>query len=96
MGPKTLQTCHTLQIFFRLFPRRRITRFAVDLRKSVRVLCFWVYIQVCLVKLYDEVCASHTKRVGENKSFFKEKITVFTTQEVRRSAAHRFNLLKLF
>ena len=50
-----------------------------------------IYIQVCLVKLYEEVCASQTKRVGENKSFYQEKITVFTTQEVRRSAAHWFN-----
>ena len=73
MGPKTLQTCHTLQIFFRLFPRRIITRFAVHLRKSVRVLCFYVCIQICLVKLSDEVCASHTKREGEKKSFYKEK-----------------------
>ena len=96
MGPKTLQTCHTLQIFFRLFPRRIITRFAVHLRKSVRVLCFYVYIQVCLVKLSDEVCASHTKREGEKKSFYKEKTSVFTSQEVRRSAAHLFILLKLF
>ena len=40
VGPKTLQTCHTLQIFFRLFPRRITTRFAVPIRKSVGVLCF--------------------------------------------------------
>ena len=27
----------------------------------------------CIVKLPDEVCASHTKRVGENKSFLQLK-----------------------
>ena len=43
----------------------------------------------CIVKLPDEVCASHTKRVGDNK-------TVFTTQEVRKNAAHWFILLKIF
>ena len=42
----------------------------------------------CIVKLPDEVCASHTKRVGEN--------TRITTQEVRRSAAHWFILFKLY
>ena len=31
-----------------------------------------------MVKLQDEVCVSHTKRVGENKA-------VFATQEVRSS-----------
>ena len=25
----------------------------------------------CIIKLPDEVCASHTKRVGENKSFLQ-------------------------
>ena len=27
----------------------------------------------CIVKLPDEVCASHTKRVGENKSFYNSR-----------------------
>ena len=27
----------------------------------------------CIVKLPDEVCASHTKRVGENKKFYNSK-----------------------
>lgn len=36
----------------------------------------------CFVKLCDEVC-SHTKHVGDNT-------TVFTTQEVRKKAAHWF------
>ena len=42
----------------------------------------------CIVKLPDEVRASHTKRLGEN--------TRITTQEVRRSAAHWFILLELY
>ena len=32
-----------------------------------------IYIQVCLVKLYEEVCASQTKRVGENNSFYNSR-----------------------
>ena len=43
----------------------------------------------CIVKLPDEVCASHTKREGENKSFLQLK-------KVRRGAAQWFILLKLF
>ena len=43
----TSQTCHTLQIFFRLFPRRITTRFAVPLLKSVGVLCF-----LCIYREY--------------------------------------------
>ena len=49
----TSQTCHTLQIFFRLFPRRITTRFAVPLRKSVGVLCFlciYTLTLSCIVK----------------------------------------------
>ena len=45
-------------------------------------------ILVSIVKLPDEVCASYTKRVGENKKGF-------TTQVVRRSAAHWITLLKI-
>ena len=41
-----------------------------------------------IVKLPDEGCASHTKRVGDKK--------IFTTQEVRKSAVHCFILLKIF
>ena len=41
-----------------------------------------------IVKLRDEGCASLTKRVGDKKNF--------TTQEVRKSAAHCFILLKIF
>ena len=39
-------------------------------------------------KTPDEVCMSHLKRVGENN-------TVFTTQAVRRRAAHWFNFKNL-
>ena len=42
-----------------------------------------------IIKLPDEVCASHTKRVGDNKKNF-------TSQEARKSAAHCFILLKIF
>ena len=35
----------------------------------------------------DEICVSHTKRIGDKK-------TVFTTQEVRMRASHWFILLK--
>ena len=31
-------------------------------------LCVKVYVETCIVKLSDEVCASRTKCVGENKS----------------------------
>ena len=39
--------------------------------------------------LPDEECASHTKRVGDNKT------VQFTTQELRRSASHWFILLNI-
>ena len=42
----------------------------------------------CIAKLPDEVCVSHTKRIGGNN-------TVITTQAVRRRAAHWFNLKKI-
>ena len=41
------------------------------------------------ISLHDEECASHTKRVGDNK------MVQFTTQEVRRSASHWFILLNI-
>ena len=46
-------------------------------------------ILVGIVKLPDEVCASHTKRVGENKK------VLLHIQVVRRSAAHWITLLKI-
>ena len=67
--------------FFRLFPRRITTRFAAPLRKSVAVNCVKLSTVLgintgtlsCIVKLPDEVCASHTKRVGENKKLQLKK-----------------------
>ena len=41
----------------------------------------------CIVKLPDEMCVSHTKRIGDKK-------TVFNTQEVRMRASHWFIFLK--
>ena len=70
-----------MQTFFRLFPRRITTRFAAPLRKSVGVNCVKLSTVLdintgtlsCIVKLPDEVCASHTKRVGENKKLQLKK-----------------------
>jgi len=54
---------------------------------SVRFLGTYTGILSCIVKLPDEMCVSHTKRIGDKK-------TVFTTQEVRMSASQWFILLK--
>ena len=81
-----------------LFPRRITTSFAVPIRKSVGILCFvfnlkfrsflGIYTQSgplsCTVKRPGEVCASHTKSVGDNKTI------------LQLSAAHWFILLKIF
>ena len=81
----------------RLFPGRKYKRsFATHIRRCVFIICkiplfvlgINIGILVSFVKLPDEVCASHTKRVGENKKGF-------TTQVVRRSAAHWITLLKI-
>ena len=48
-----------------------------------------MYISIVQIFLVDEVCISHTKPVGDNK-------TVFTTQEVCKSAAHWFFPSKIF
>ena len=52
-------------------------------------LCLGIHngILGCIVKHSNEVCPSHMKHIGENKSF--------TTQVVRRGAAHWINLKKL-
>ena len=67
------------------FARARLLRhalpiFVLILRKKPTVLQSKLY-------LPDEECASHTKRVGDNKT------VQFTTQEVRRSASHWLILL---
>ena len=41
----------------------------------------------CIVTLPDEMCVSHTKRIGDKK-------TVFNTEEVRMRASHWFIFLK--
>ena len=61
--------------------------------------CFYVQCIIPLVFRYlyrysqlylpDEECATHTKRVGDNKT------VQFTTQELRRSASHWFILLNI-
>ena len=47
------------------------------LPRGLQLCCVFRYIYIgtlsCIVKLPDEVCASHTKRVGENKSFLQLK-----------------------
>ena len=47
------------------------------LRNVKFILVFYVGIYTghlcCIIKLSDEVCVSHTKRVGENKSFYNCK-----------------------
>ena len=59
-----------LDYLYRLFPRRITAGFVIPIRKSVGL--FFTNINTgmlgCIVKLPDEVCVSHTKRVGENKA----------------------------
>ena len=67
-----------LDYFYRLFPRRITSGFVIPIRKSVGLFFtkrnFNVLLGIntgmlgCSVKLPDEVCVSHTKRVGENKA----------------------------
>ena len=67
-----------LDYFYRLFPRRITAGFVIPIRKSVGLFFtkrkFNVLLGInaamlgCIVKLPDEVCVSHTKRVGENKA----------------------------
>ena len=61
----------------RLFSTCKSASVGVVLRNVKFVLVFYVDIYIghlyCIVKLPDEVCVSHTKRVGENKSFYNCK-----------------------
>ena len=67
-----------LDYFYRLFPRRITAGFVIPILKSVGLFFtkrkFNVLLGIntgmlgCIVKLPDEVCVSHTKRVGENKA----------------------------
>ena len=64
----------------RLFPRRITAEFAFPMmyiRRCVLTECKLLYelgiytgTLCCIVKLPDEVCVSHTKRVGEIKKLF--------------------------
>ena len=62
---------------FRLFPTCKSASVGAVLRNVKFILAFYVGIYTghlcCIVKLPDEVCVSHTKRVGENKSFYNWK-----------------------
>ena len=62
---------------FRLFPTRKSASVGAVLRNVKLILVFYVGMYTghlcCIVKLPDEVCVSHTKRVGENKSFYNCK-----------------------
>ena len=68
-----------LDYFYRLFPIRITAGFVIPIRKSVglvRNVKFSIPLGIntgmlyCIVKLPDEVCVSHTKRVGGNKKFY--------------------------
>ena len=84
MGPKTIAIMsHLAKCFLGVVT----TSFAIPRRKSVGVLCFvfnlksssflGIYTQSgtlsCTVKHPDEVCASHTKSVGDNKTILQLK-----------------------
>ena len=59
---------------FRLFLTCKSALIGAVLRNVKFILVFYVGIYTghlcCIVKLPDEVCVSHTKRVGENNSFY--------------------------
>ena len=79
-----LESCHAqnmshLDYFYRLFPIRITAGFVIPVRKSVGLLRN-VKLSIplgintgmlcCIVKLPDEVCVSHTIRVGDKKKFY--------------------------
>ena len=55
-----------------------------NIRKYILLLAFWI--RSSIVKRLDEVCVSHTKQIGDNKTV----CTSSTTQEVCKNAAHWF------
>ena len=76
------QNMSRIQNFCRLFPGRKYRRsFATHIRRCVFIICkiplfvlgINIGILVSIVKLPDEVCASHSKRVGENKKVLLHK-----------------------
>ena len=79
MGPKIMSRtkCVAPCTPFRLFPSCKSALVGAVLRNINFILVFKVCIYTghlcCIVKLPDEVCVSHTKCVGENKSFYNCK-----------------------
>ena len=79
VGPKIMSSTKyvTPCTPFRLFPTCKSASVGAVLRNVKFILVFYVGIYTghscCIVKLPDEVCVSHTKRVGENKSFYNCK-----------------------
>ena len=72
------QNISHLDYFHGLFPMRITAGFVIPIRKSVGLLQnvkFSIPLGIntgmlcCIVKLPDEMYVSHTKRVGENKTF---------------------------
>ena len=80
-------TSHLAKYLSAPFPRLITTSFAIPIRKSVGILCFVFNLKFrsflgictqsgtlsCTVKRPDEVCASHTKSVGDNKTILQLK-----------------------
>ena len=94
LGPTVLAKNYVTHIIsvtpctsFRLFPTCKSASVDAVFRNVKFILVFYVGIYTghlcCIVKLPDEVCVGHTKRVGENKSFCKQ---LYVT--VCRRAAH--------
>ena len=79
VGPKIMSSTKyvTPCTPFRLFPTCKSASVGAVLRNVKFILVFYVGTYTghscCIVKLPDEVCVSHTKRVGENKSFYNCK-----------------------
>ena len=79
VGPKIMSSTKyvTPCTPFHLFPTCKSASVGAVLRNVKFILVFYVGIYTghlcCIVKLPDEVCISHTKRVGENKSFYNCK-----------------------
>ena len=76
------QNMSHLDYFHRLFPIRITTGFCYSYTQDRRFItkCKILYTFrykyrtiCCIVKLPDEVCVSHTKRVGENKTVLQLK-----------------------
>ena len=78
----THKICHTLTFSTACFLYALPRGFVIPIRKTVGLLrnvIFYIPLGIntgmlcCIVKLPDEVCVSHTKRVGENKTVLQLK-----------------------